>query len=204
MARFVLSIGVLTVLTSAKWVEPWYCHDLDCPIFTNPQNLSIDHQTVEIRIYESAMWASTVVANTDFKDAEDTGFQRDFDYIDGDNSAQEKINMTSPVSTYVQPAQGPFCTTNFTVSFYVPYAYQPPNAGPPKPSQADVQLVTLPQLTVGVLSFDGFGEQDVVIAEAATLSKLLSQSGLQYDQENWFYAGYDPPFRITGRHNEVW
>merc|ERR1711971_1222870 len=59
-------------------------------------------------------------------------------------------------------------------------------------------------ITVAVLSFDGFGNQDVVIAEAAELSKLLGQSGLTYDQENWFQAGYDPPFRVTGRHNEVW
>ena len=196
--------ALLFAAVNADFVKPWFCHDLDCPKFSNPQNLSIDRQTVQIRVYEPALWASTVVANTDLKDAENIGFQRDFDYIEGDNAAKAKINMTSPVSNFVQPAQGPYCTTNFTVSFYVPYAYQPPNPGPPKPTESDVSLKTFPQMTVGVLSFDGFGEQDVVIAEAAELSKLLSQSGLQYDTVNWWYAGYDPPFRVTGRHNEVW
>merc|ERR1712154_42598 len=143
----------------------------DCPKFTNPQNMTIDGRTVEIRNYESSLWSSTVVMNTDLEDAEHDGFETNFDYITGANSQKVDINMTSPVTTYVQPAQGPYCSTNFTVSFYVP---------------------------VAVLAFDGFGEQDVVIAEAAELSKLLGQSGLQYDQENWFQVGYDPPFRITG------
>jgi len=196
--------ALLFAAVNSEFVKPWFCHDLDCPKFTNPQNLSIDRQTVQIRIYESALWASTVVANTDLEDAENIGFQRDFDYIDGNNSAQEEIPMTSPVSNWVQPAQGPYCTTNFTVSFYVPYAMQPPNPGPPKPTESDVTIKTFPSMTFGVLAFDGFGEQNTVIAEAAELSKLLSQSGYAYDTVNWWYAGYDPPFRVTGRHNEVW
>lgn len=43
-----------------------------------------------------------------------------FDYISGRNSAQVKINMTAPVLTKVIPGAGPFCESNFTVSFYVP------------------------------------------------------------------------------------
>ena len=34
--------------------------------------------------------------------------------ISGANEAKEEIPMTAPVKTYVQPAQGPYCTTNFT------------------------------------------------------------------------------------------
>ena len=112
--------------------------------------------------------------------------------------------MTSPVLNYIEPAQGPYCTTNFTISFFVPYAYQPPNNGPPKPTESIVYLEEIKAMTVGVISFEGFGDDDVVIAEAAELNKLLGDSGLDYDKNNWFYAGYDPPFRLTGRHNEVW
>jgi len=200
-----LVLGALLIATVyGEFVEPWFCHDLNCPNYTNPQNLTIDRQTVEIRMYESALWASTIVENTDLEDAENIGFQRDFNYIDGENTAKAKIDMTSPVSNYIQPAQGPYCTTNFTVSFFLPYQYQPPNPAPPKPTESTVNLVDYPKMTVGVLSFSGFGEQNIVIAQAAELNKLLSQSGLSYDTENWFYAGYDPPFRVTGRHNEIW
>jgi len=166
--------------------------------------MTIDWQTVEIRKYESAMWSSTVIANTDLKDAEQTGFQRNFKYITGANSAKSDIDMTSPVTNYIQPAQGPYCTTNFTVSFYVPYAYQPPHDPPPQPSDPTVHLRTLKEMTVAVSSFGGHAEQNVVIAKAEELSKLLAGSGLKYDEENWFFAGYDDPFRITNRHNEIW
>jgi hypothetical protein len=95
-------------------------------------------------------------------------------------------------------------TTNFTVSFYVPYAYQPPHDGPPQPSDASVHLQTLEKMTVAVTSFGGHAEQSVVIAKAAELSQLLSGSGLKFDEENWYFAGYDDPFRLTNRHNEIW
>merc|ERR1712154_79552 len=104
---------------------------------------------------------------------------------------------TSPVLNYVNPGQGPHSKTNFTVSFYVPYAYQPPNKGPPSPTERTVFIETYQKMTVAVICFGGYGDQDVVIREAAKLSNLLSQTDLKYDTVNWFYAGYDPPFRLT-------
>lgn len=31
--------------------------------------------------------------------------------------------MTTPVRSFVQPGEGPFCSTDFTVSFFVPYDF---------------------------------------------------------------------------------
>ena len=104
----------LAVVLNAGWVEPWYCHGLDCPVFTNPTNLTIQGVTIEMRNYEESLWAATLVENTDLDDAESIGFNRLFDYISGANEAKQEIPMTAPVRTYVQPAQGPYCTTNFT------------------------------------------------------------------------------------------
>jgi hypothetical protein len=50
--------------------------------------------------------------------------QRLFKYISGENEAGSKIEMTAPVRVKVYPSQGPFCGNNFTVSFFVPFAYQ--------------------------------------------------------------------------------
>jgi len=166
--------------------------------------MTVDRTTVEIRTYESALWSSTVIPTTDLETAEHTGFQRNFQYISGNNSENKKIDMTSPVTNYIQPAQGPYCTTNITVSFYVPWSYQPPHDGPPKPTDPTLHLQTLSAMTVAVSSFGGHANQEVAIAKAAELSKLLSGSGLKYDEENWTLAGYDDPFRLTNRHNEIW
>jgi len=200
-----ISLLLLASPNAVEWEEaPWFCHGINCPKFDSVKNMTIDRQSVEIRVYESAMWSATVIANTDLKDAEQTGFQRNFKYITGANCDKKNIDMTSPVLNYIQPAQGPYCTTNFTVSFYVPYAYQPPHDGPPQPSDASVHLQTLEKMTVAVTSFGGHAEQSVVIAKAAELSQLLSGSGLKFDEENWYFAGYDDPFRLTNRHNEIW
>ena len=50
--------------------------------------------------------------------------QRLFDYIGGKNEPNVKLNMTAPVVTKVEHGDGPFCKSNFTVSFFVPFADQ--------------------------------------------------------------------------------
>jgi hypothetical protein len=39
---------------------------------------------------------------------------------------------------------------------------------------------------------------------ARKLTEALDAEGLPYQSDSFFFAGYDPPFRLTGRHNEVW
>lgn len=67
----------------------------------------------------------------------DIAFHRLFDYISGANEASQKIDMTAPVLNYIQPGAGPNCNSTFTVSFFVPWAYQT-EEGPPKPTSEDV------------------------------------------------------------------
>lgn len=50
--------------------------------------------------------------------------QRLFDYISGANEPEVKVEMTAPVVTKVEHGEGPFCKSNFTVSFFVPFADQ--------------------------------------------------------------------------------
>lgn len=56
--------------------------------------------------------------------------QRLFDYIGGQNEPGVKINMTAPVVTKVEHGDGPFCKSNFTISFFVPFAEQVTGAFP--------------------------------------------------------------------------
>lgn len=46
--------------------------------------------------------------------------------------------------------------------------------------------------------------QKTILREAGNALKLLDGAGLSYNAATFFSAGYDSPFRLLNRHNEVW
>lgn len=95
---------LLLPCVSSQWqndTEPWFCHGIDCPTFTNT---TIDG--LEIRSYPPSLWASTNVSSTNLIEAENIGFNRLFGYISGENDSGGAIDMTSPVTTRVIPGAG--------------------------------------------------------------------------------------------------
>jgi len=183
---------------------PWYYHGLDGPTFKNST-----YGDVQTRQYPSYLWASTDVDGTQFDVAQNIGFERLFDYISGQNADNITIDMTTPVLTYVQPGQGPNCETTFTISFFIPFMYQT-DAGPPSPTAPEVYISTIGPLQVAVDEFSGYALQPEILARTAALSdKVQEEEQLSIDTSEgmdgtWWEAGYDPPFRVTNRHNEVW
>ena len=65
MFNVILGATLLIASTYGKWIEPWFCHDLNCPIYSNPQNITVNKKSIQIRIYQQALWASTLVENTE-------------------------------------------------------------------------------------------------------------------------------------------
>lgn len=53
--------------------------------------------------------------------------QRLFNYISGSNEGKKKVDMTSPVTVQTTPGQGPACSSDFMVSFFLPFQYQVTN-----------------------------------------------------------------------------
>jgi hypothetical protein len=113
--------------------------------------------------------------------------------------------MTAPVAVKVTPGSGPNCASTFKVSFFVPFVYQTAD-GPPKPTSTDVFIETIPQMNVAVVEFSGFANQVATVQSASVLASQVvnSTTVALADGESWWFAGYDPPFRLTNRHNEVW
>ncbi|XP_068728634.1 heme-binding protein 2-like isoform X1 [Montipora capricornis] len=180
--------------------EPAFCHGLECPQFKTVNKTD----TYELRCYlEDYKWASTVVAGFDFDEAVRMGFMRLFDYIQGDNVQKKKIDMTAPVAVELQAGQGPFCKSNFTINFFVPFKYQ---GNPIEPSSKDVFISTLKKFCAYVTSYGGYSDSKAVQKNAEDLKNALIKDGLggTFVKEVYFYAGYDSPFRVFDRHNEVW
>ncbi|KAL3853409.1 hypothetical protein ACJMK2_016949 [Sinanodonta woodiana] len=162
--------------------------------------MSDNNTQVEERNYESAMWVSTTVQGMDYEKAVTTGFWRLFKYIGGENDQGCKIEMTAPVATKIIPGAGPNCENTFIVSFYVPPEHQ---MNPPVPTSPDVNLQRFPEMTVFTKSFGGFAKEATWLAEARNLGEILMGKE-KFHQDFYFTAGYDSPFKLFGRRNEVW
>ena len=123
MSSILVALGVIIGCVVGEWVEPWFCHGLNCPPYTNPQNITVDGKSIEIRQYIESVWAATLIENVDLKTAEDEGFNTIFQYISGANVDNQEIPMTTPVRTYIEPSQGPCNSLNTYIYIYITYLY---------------------------------------------------------------------------------
>jgi len=194
-------IGRQDASEALEFKAPWFCHGIDCPEF---KLLNANNETAalwEERLYPAAEWTETYVDGVDFNKAMGEGFNRLFQYISGANEAKAKIAMTAPVLNYITPGAGPFCEDHFNISFFVPFDFQ---GKAPAPTSPDVYSVTHEPMKVYVTSFGGYADVDKLRSAAATLAGNLATYNVDFDQEHFYYAGYDSPFRVLDRHNEVW
>ncbi|XP_075059234.1 heme-binding protein 2 isoform X2 [Mixophyes fleayi] len=172
---------------------------LQSPKWTAMETQSSDY---EMRQYEPAKWVSTEVTSMkDWDSAVSTGFMRLFNYIQGNNAKNVKVEMTAPVTTYIEPGAGPSCESTMTISFYIPPEHQD---DPPQPSESSVFVTERPQTTVYVRSFGGYANSEKNQEQISQLSERLKQDGKLFNEDVYYTAGYDSPFKPLNRHNEVW
>merc|ERR1719229_651095 len=132
-----------------------------------------------MRRYKAQLWASTNITDESFDEAGQTGFDRLFAYINGSNAENKAIPMTCPVLNYVMPdADGR--KTVYKISFYVPYDYQPPNKGPPKPTDPTVFIETIADMEVGVIGFGGYSNEQEDEEYVKKIEKGLQQDNIKY------------------------
>jgi len=156
----------------------------------------------EVREYPETKWASTKIKAMKHSDASSTGFWRLFNYIQGKNEKEQKIEMTAPVAIRVEPGAGPNCESTFTVSFFIGKEH---HENPAKPSNPEVFLETWPPMTVLSRRFGGFSSEEKWVDHAKSLAEATEkQYGDKYHKEFYFTAGYDSPFKLFNRRNEVW
>jgi len=159
-------------------------------------------ETYEERIYPAQKWVTSTVLSISHNEASNAIFDILFTYIDGNNENGVKVDMTSPVTILVQPGEGPNCENTFTGSFYIPSALQD---NPPHPSDPNVYIEERPELHLFSKRFHGFTNDQDWITNAAQLADDLMAAGEDgINFQTYYTAGYDSPFVIVNRTNEVW
>lgn len=171
---------------------------LQNPKFTPHESKGQDY---EVRTYHTTQWVSTSVSGMEQDEALRSGFMRLFKYIQGNNQKSVKVEMTSPVTCLINPGEGPACESTFTVSFYIPEEHQ---ADPPSPSTPEVIIENRKEFTVFVRTFGGFANSVNTRDELLKLIESLRRDGMSFKEAPYYRVGYDSPFKLINRRNEVW
>jgi len=165
-----------------------------------PYTVSAIHSGYQERVYPSRKWVCTsTTAHHDDDDATSGLFWRLFQYIDGTNSRSQKIPMTVPVSTEYTAGT---TTNTYQMCFYIGAEHQD---NPPTPTNTQVTIVTRPQMTVLTRTVGGrFNNDEEWLQEATRLSGVIQANGETVTLNHMYWVGYDAPYKLFGRRNEVW
>lgn len=150
-------------------------------------------QDFEIRFYPSATFATVRSDAKTYRELSGPGFQKLAGYIFGGNEDKAQISMTSPVKMDVSDAGS-------TMSFMMPSGYTQANL--PKPNNPDVILEDTRDEYVAAIQFGGFASDKDWKVYTEKLQDILKDKGIK-TIGNPRFLGYNPPFQMVGRRNEV-
>jgi hypothetical protein len=172
------------------------------PTYTVIQKLG---NNMEIRKYAPSKWVTTQV-DVRFRDVKNNMmFNNLFNYISGANSDKQKMDMTAPVvMSYVSKNNKTInkdSEVTAYMSFYIPSKFE---NNTPKPSANNVVIRELPEFVTAVVRFGGYANLDDYMKNRDALVKALGSDAKSYDTVNMITAGYNSPYMILFRKNEVW
>ncbi len=147
----------------------------------------------EIRHYPSATMAKITSTASSYKELGSAGFRKLAGYIFGGNAANTQIAMTSPVHMDID-------SSSSTMSFVMPAQYNVTNL--PKPDNAEVSIETVAEEYVAAITFGGFASDADIQKYSAQLAQALQKANISYDG-NFRFLGYNPPFQMVDRTNEI-
>jgi hypothetical protein len=165
----------------------------------------------ELREYAPHLLAETRV-ESDFESAGNVAFQRLFRYISGDNTAQQKIAMTAPVTQTSAAASGEKIAmtapvsqqadgTGYRVAFVVPAKYTLDSV--PQPRDPTVQVRAVPEQLTASWRYSGRWTSANYQQHLAELRNAIAARGLK-ETGKPILARYNPPFMPSFlRRNEV-
>lgn len=198
-----------------------------CSVFGNngevnepPYTLVQEEGAYQVRKYDPMILAQ-VSANGNMDKASNEAFRPLFRYIDGNNSTNTKVPMTSPVlqnpkdkptdkttSSEKIPMTAPvFMNANasseqqWTMSFVMPASFTLSTT--PQPLNPAVKIVEQGARLLAVVTFSGSANPEERQKQGASVEQWAAQQGYQTLGEA-FYAGYNPPFTLPAfRRNEM-
>ena len=147
----------------------------------------------EIRFYPAAILATVNSGAKTYRELSGPGFRKLAGYIFGNNESGKKISMTSPVEMDIND-------TISSMSFVMPSNYD--ESGLPRPKNSDVKIEKTEEEYVAVIRFGGFASDKKIAKYSEKLKSILKAREI-ISLGNFRYLGYNPPYQLIGRRNEV-
>ena len=148
---------------------------------------------LEIRYYPPATMATVQMKGTEYRDVASSGFRKLAGYIFGGNDRGQKIAMTAPVHMSMGPEGS-------TMQFVMPAGMDSSNL--PNPNDASVKIELSQPLHMAAIRFSGYANDEAIRKQSEKLEMLLKAKGItQLGPVK--YLGYDAPYKLVGRRNEV-
>jgi hypothetical protein len=150
------------------------------------------YDAFEIRSYEASLFTSVKLSTNEYKEGSSKGFSILAGYIFGGNETKEQIAMTSPVSMSLDDTM--------TMMFMVPKKFDKNSL--PKPDQSQVEFREEPAKTMAAITFGGWSDDAKIDKYKKKLITALESEGISYTNK-FYFLGYNAPFEVFNRKNEV-
>ncbi len=150
-------------------------------------------QDYEIRYYPAVTMATISSSAKSYKELSSSGFKKLASYIFGGNHEKKQISMTSPVHMDINDS-------NSTMGFVMPTSFSKDQL--PLPNDPSIAIKTIKEEYVAAISFGGFASDATLKFYKKKLATSLKKSGA-YFFGNFRYLGYNPPYQLLNRKNEI-
>ena len=183
---------ILGILLASFILVQLYAMKSQKDIEVYPYTLVKAYDDFEVRKYEASLFTSVKLSTNDYKEGSSKGFSVLAGYIFGGNDKGQQIAMTSPVSMSLEDYM--------TMMFMVPKELEKDKL--PKPNSSEIEFKEEPAKKVAAITFGGWANSEKIASYKQKLITSLDKEKVAYTTK-FFFLGYNAPYEMTNRKNEV-
>ena len=148
-------------------------------------------EDVQIREYDPVIYATVSTDN------ERSLFRILAGYIFGGNESNQKIAMTAPVHMQETSIEN---EKKYTMKFVMPSKYTMNDLS--KPNDSRIVMEKVDKKKYAAITYSGYNNSTKFSFNSTKLRRILDENNISY-KDNPIYLGYDAPYKIWGRKNDV-
>lgn len=185
----IIVISLLVIFLAFQFYLTWSTAKVE----NQKYELIKQEQGFEIRFYPSVTLAQITSSAQTYKAMSSPGFRKLAGFIFGKNQSNTQIAMTSPVQMDINDKQS-------SMSFVMPSVYNAKEL--PMPLDTSIKITQSEDEYVAAIHFGGFADDKVIERCKVKLKELLLKQNIT-PIGNYRFFGYNPPFQLLGRRNEI-